>query len=230
MVNTNSAVPVSNAASVVNSLENGRYNSMIIYAPFSTNTDISLRQPTLDFISSYMQNNKADILVSKDCTSSVYLYEQGFCDIIRQYPKEDLIIIEQDVVPTNNIMTTLKSADADLVENAYYALSVNQFQAIQDKINANKNINILPKTINNSVIYAFGLCKIKNKVLSAYIRDKGVELPDDISWIQFYDIFYAWYNNISYNNKKMYSGKKDFTAILRINNEIAVHNKSIIGG
>ena len=199
---------------------------MIIYAPFSTNTDISFRQPTLDFLSSYMSDNKSDILVSKDCTSSVYLYEQGFCDIIRQYPKEDMIIIEHDVVPTDNIMQSLKSADADIVENAYYAMSEAQFKELQVRIDSDKLINAVGRTITNLVIYAFCLCKIKNKVLSSYIKGKGAELPNNISWIEFYDVFYAWYNNIPYNNKKMYSEKKDFTAILRIDSEIAIHNKT----
>ena len=112
---------------------------MIIYAPFSTKTDIVLRQPTIDFLSNYMINNTADILISKDCTDSDYLYEQAFCDIIKQYPKDDLIIIEQDVVPTDSIMSDVKADNADLVENAYYSISDTAFQ---ERVNLLKERNV----------------------------------------------------------------------------------------
>jgi len=98
---------------------------MIIYSPFSNKTDLTLRQPTIDFLSNYMINNTVDILISKDCTDSDYLYEQAFCEIIKQYPKDDLIIIEEDVLPTDSIMSDVKADNADLVENAYYSMSEN---------------------------------------------------------------------------------------------------------
>jgi hypothetical protein len=199
---------------------------MIIYAPFSTKTNIALRQPTLDFLSGYMENNKSDILISKDCTDSDYLYEQGFTGIIKQYPKDDIIIIEQDVVPTDSIMLNIKADNADVVENAYQAISDKQFnerllsQTEKNPLFADR----LPKE-NKSVIYAFGICKINNKVLLSYLDDKnnGI-LPDNISWIQFYDIFYAWYLGLAYNGKKFI--KKNFTPISQLNNEVAIHNKA----
>ena len=196
---------------------------MIIYAPFSMKTDITLRQPTIDFLSNYMINNTADVLISKDCTDSDYLYEQAFCDIIKQYPKDDLIIIEQDVVPTDSIMSDVKADNADLVENAYYSMSDTAFQ---ERVNLLKERNpLFDRQIQNSVIYAFGICKIKNIVLQRYLSDKnsGI-LPAQISWVQFYDIFYAWYLGLAYNGKKF--AKQDFTPISYLNSEIAIHNKS----
>ena len=195
---------------------------MIIYAPFSMKTDITLRQPTIDFLSNYMINNTADVLISKDCTDSDYLYEQAFCDIIKQYPKDDLIIIEQDVLPTDSIMADIKVDNADLVENAYQAISDTAFQ---EKVNLIKEKNpLFNRQIRNSIIYAFGICKIKNIILQRYLSDKNLGiLPTQISWVQFYDIFYAWYLGLSYNGKKF--AKQDFTLISYLNSEVAIHNK-----
>ena len=160
---------------------------MIIYSPFSNKTDLTLRQPTIDFLSNYMINNTVDILISKDCTDSDYLYEQAFCEIIKQYPKDDLIIIEEDVLPTDSIMSDVKADNADLVENAYYSMSDTAFQ---ERVNLLKERKpLFDRQIQNSVIYAFGICKIKNIVLQRYLSDKNLGiLPAQISWMQFYDI------------------------------------------
>jgi hypothetical protein len=175
-----------------------------------------------------MKNNTSDILLSKDCTASDYLYEQYFCDIISQYTKDDMIIIEQDVVPTDTIMAAIKADNADFVENAYQSMSDAQFQArltqMQERFKDRPDMSMrLPET-NNSVIYAFGICKIKSNVLNAYLEDKkaGI-LPAKINWLQFYDIFYAWYIGFSYNGKKF--ANKGFAVISQLNSEVGVHNK-----
>ncbi len=199
---------------------------MLIYAPYSTNTDISFRQPTIDFLKSYMLNNKSDILLSKDCTEADYLYEQYFMGIVKEYPNTDMIIVEQDTVPTDNIMAGLKSADYDLVENAYQSISDRLFNERLAKLkeSVGNRINRVINEKNDCVIYAFGLCKIKSNILNKYIADKeyGI-IPDKIGWMQFYDLFYAWYNGISYGKLKFEN--KGFQEIHRLNNEVGKHNK-----
>jgi len=173
---------------------------MIVYSPYSTTTPLSLRQDTIDFLSVYSKSNPSNTIIQKDCTDSIYLYEKGFCELILQYPDTDMIIIEHDTLPTDTIIADLKNSDADLTENAY-------------------------SSNGKSVIYAFGICKIKSNVLNSYIQDKKADIiPKDISWIKFYDIFYAWYNGLSYENIRFY--KKSFSPIAYLNKKIAKHNKA----